>query len=87
MRSLPSLAAVALAGFVALPASAGGPTLYSYPAKENYCPSGLQPVVMGGVICCGQPTTSMTWHEVKRHPVQRARYTARDNCVAGQKGC
>ncbi len=21
----------------------------------NYCPAGLQPVLMGGVICCGEP--------------------------------
>jgi hypothetical protein len=22
---------------------------------KNYCPAGLQPIVMGGVVCCGVP--------------------------------
>ena len=30
--------------------------VYAYPTKANYCPAGLQPVVVGGVICCGQAT-------------------------------
>lgn len=30
--------------------------VWAYPSKANYCPAGLQPVVVGGVICCGQPT-------------------------------
>ncbi|SPF78068.1 hypothetical protein [Pseudoprimorskyibacter insulae] len=30
--------------------------IYAYPTKANYCPAGLQPVVVGGVICCGTPT-------------------------------
>ncbi len=30
--------------------------VFAYPAKANYCPAGLQPVVVGGVICCGVPT-------------------------------
>lgn len=25
-------------------------------SKANYCPAGLQPVVVGGVVCCGTPT-------------------------------
>lgn len=29
--------------------------IWAYPAKVNYCPSGLQPVVIGGVVCCGTP--------------------------------
>ncbi|MDJ0824716.1 MAG: hypothetical protein QNJ16_04365 [Rhodobacter sp.] len=64
-------AAVGLA-LVAAPAFAGGHypkshdpmsqpasndmAVYAYPAKANYCPAGLQPVVVGGVICCGEPT-------------------------------
>ena len=24
--------------------------------SANYCPAGLQPVVVGGVVCCGAPT-------------------------------
>ncbi|MDJ0631232.1 MAG: hypothetical protein QNJ44_23460 [Rhodobacter sp.] len=30
--------------------------VWAYPSKHNYCPAGLQPVVVGGVICCGEPT-------------------------------
>lgn len=30
--------------------------IWAYPSKDNYCPAGLQPVVIGGVICCGNPT-------------------------------
>lgn len=30
--------------------------IYAYPTSTNYCPAGLRPVVVGGVICCGQPT-------------------------------
>lgn len=30
--------------------------VWAYPSKTNYCPAGLQPVVVGGVVCCGQPT-------------------------------
>ncbi|WP_425099622.1 hypothetical protein [Tropicibacter sp. S64] len=29
--------------------------MHSYPSKENFCPAGLQPVTLGGVICCGVP--------------------------------
>lgn len=30
--------------------------VWAYPSKANFCPAGLQPVVVGGVICCGTPT-------------------------------
>lgn len=30
--------------------------VWAYPSKQNYCPNGLQPVTIGGVICCGSPT-------------------------------
>lgn len=29
--------------------------MHSYPTKNNYCPAGLQPVTIGGEICCGVP--------------------------------
>lgn len=31
--------------------------VYAYPG-ENNCPTGMRPIVMGGVICCGTPTAS-----------------------------
>lgn len=30
--------------------------VWAYPSQANYCPAGLQPVMVGGVICCGTPT-------------------------------
>ncbi len=42
--------------------------IHAYPSKHNYCPSGLQPVVVGGVICCGTPThAAMVSHPAPRH--------------------
>ncbi len=29
--------------------------LPAYPTEVNYCPTGLQPVVFNGIICCGVP--------------------------------
>ncbi len=51
---------------VAAPAFAGGyektqshapaqMLVHKYPAKHNFCPAGLQPITMNGVICCGTP--------------------------------
>ncbi|MEP5151760.1 hypothetical protein [Planktotalea sp.] len=34
-----------------------GPVAYHGP---NYCPVGLQPVVLGGVVCCGTPERGYT---------------------------
>jgi len=87
MRILPFLAAAVLAALVALPAGAEGVKLYPYATSVNYCPSGLQPIVLNGVICCGQPNTSMSYQQVKRHPVQRASFARRSNCPEGEKGC
>lgn len=30
--------------------------IWAYPQAETYCPSGLQPIRLGGVVCCGKPT-------------------------------
>ena len=35
----------------------------------NYCPSGLQPVVLGGVICCG--TAARGYTPMKRQHVKK----------------
>lgn len=74
IRPILTLTALTLAA----PALADGhmPTLYTYPATANYCPAGLQPVVLGGVICCGQPTTHATWTDAMRH-AGGARHTPR----------
>lgn len=60
-----------------------GLMVHPYPASANYCPQGLQPITMGGVICCGEPTTSETYYNRaggKRHGQSMS-------CPAGQKGC
>lgn len=67
--------------------------LYPYPTQENYCPAGLQPVTMGGVVCCGKPTTNVTYSQMMQHPapkkrkVHKAQYSARADCQVGTKGC
>lgn len=50
-----SLAAPALADGHSQPAT-NHMAVYAYPANGNYCPAGLQPVMVGGVICCGVAT-------------------------------
>ena len=53
-----------------------GAKLFPYPAKANYCPQGLQPIQMGGVICCGVPNQAVTYSQYQAHPVQRKRHYA-----------
>ena len=65
MRILLSIA-LASATLIGAPALAGGETMTqpaqndvtirAYPTKANFCPTGLQPVVFGGVISCGRPS-------------------------------
>ncbi|WP_164727021.1 hypothetical protein [Shimia sediminis] len=54
-----------------------GVLIQAYPASTNYCQTGYQPVVVGGVICCGKPNASYT----------PASYSAPQSCPAGTKGC
>jgi len=76
-------AAVALLGAVALASPAAAwtslslvqamgsqPLIYAYPTA-NYCPQGLQPVTIGGVICCGVPTAHGYHQPVHRKPVHK----------------
>jgi len=74
---------------VAAPAMADEMKIYAYPTTVNYCPAGLQPVVLNGVICCGQPTTSVSYKQMMSEPVVRKkrRYSARVDCTEGTKGC
>ena len=57
----------------AAPALAMDAKLYPYKASANYCPAGLQPIVMGGVICCGTPNQTVSYEYMKQHPVTRKR--------------
>lgn len=92
MRILPTLTkGLCLAVLAAAPAFAGDMKLHPYATSVNYCPAGLQPIVMAGVICCGQPNTQMSYQQVMRHPVRATKarhYSARaNNCPVGAKGC
>jgi hypothetical protein len=84
----PALALALLAG----PALAEAPKVYAYQSHANYCPSGLQPVSLNGVICCGKPTADQTYQQAKTHPVTyktRRTRSARAHleCPVGAKGC
>ena len=92
MRFIPSLAAAAIATVVAMPATADGMKVYPYPSKENYCPTGLQPVTISGVISCGQPNQTISYQQVKIHVGQygarKIRHAqAAGTCPEGVKGC
>ena len=64
-----TLAAPALAWNETQPAT-NDMAIWAYPSKHNYCPAGLQPVMVGGVICCGTPTHhgNPYTHPVKHKP-------------------
>lgn len=62
--------------------SNNGMAIWAYPSKENYCPAGLQPVVVGGVICCGTPTH----HGYQSHPAPRAKTKPAASYVSYGKG-
>ncbi len=61
----------------------------------NYCPAGYQPIVISGVICCGQPNQHMSYQQVMAHPVAKKKHrvkkhhvrSARPSCQPGTKGC
>jgi len=70
-------------------AFAGGPGIHPYEGTANYCPAGLQPVSVDGVIGCGTPDRAQSYQQARQHPVTRAR-SARaryGECTPGVKGC
>lgn len=80
------------AALMASAAAADQPRIYAYHSHQNFCPAGLQPVTMDGVICCGKPNQSMSYQQVMAHPAPRKHrprkvYSARARCAAGTKGC
>ncbi|MBT55674.1 MAG: hypothetical protein CMF72_20030 [Mameliella sp.] len=50
----------------------------------NYCPAGLQPVLVGGVVCCGTPNAGVYYN----HPgkAKRATRSYTPQMVVGEKG-
>lgn len=92
MRILKPLVAALAMTAIAGPALAEA-KLYPYHSKHNYCPQGLQPISMGGVICCGTPNQSMSYKQMMAHPVAKKKkhYVHKvrrvENCPEGVKGC
>ncbi len=91
---LKTLIGAAVAAMIAAPAMADMPT-YPYGGANN-CPTGLSPIVMGGVICCGTPNQSQSYASMMTSPVKkktrirrvkRVRHVYKDTCQEGAKGC
>ena len=53
-------------------AASAGDRVYRYDSAANYCPAGLQPVTISGVICCGKPNAG-SYQQAMMHPVSHAR--------------
>ncbi len=63
-------AAVIALGLGAAPVLAGATDpvkVYPYQTSENFCPAGLQPVSVSGVISCGTPTETVSYQQAMRH--------------------
>lgn len=96
-----STAIAVAAGLCALGATASvadghaahGPKIYPYHTSANYCPEGLQPVTISGVICCGTPNQKHSYQAMMSHPVKKVakkkkvHRTASKDCPVGTKGC
>ncbi len=93
MRVLSTLATALTVAIVAGPVLAEGPNIYPVHTKHNYCPQGLQPITIAGVVCCGTPNQSMSYQQVMAHPVRKVhkhhapRVRHAKTCHEGEKGC
>lgn len=56
-----------------------GILIQAYPTSINHCQAGFQPVVFGGVICCGTPNAGAAPTSSYAAPAM--------SCPAGAKGC
>ena len=90
------IAGLSVMGAIVLPAQVSAEAkVYPYPTSANYCPAGLQPITIQGVICCGTPNQNVTYQQVKAHPVKRKMRKAHYHkprpvaysCIPGEKGC
>ncbi len=60
--------------------------VHSYGAP-NHCPAGLQPVMMGGVICCGEPNAgAYVDRPGKVHKPKRVHHRPAPRVIVGEKG-
>lgn len=97
MYNFKGLALIAALGLMTgAPQSATAQTkIYPYKTHENYCPAGLQPVSINGVICCGRPNQHISYQSAMAHPVAKKKHhrvthkphRARNQCEVGTKGC
>ncbi len=89
MRIISTLAAGLITAVIAAPVMAEGVKIYPFASKENYCPSGLQPITISGVICCGVPNQNQLYQQVMKHPATSyVRHTrSASTCPEGVKGC
>lgn len=82
------IAGLGMMGALCLPAQLSAEVkIYPYPHSVNYCPAGLQPVTVHGVISCGTPNQTMTFQQVMKHPGKHKRRWSRYSCIPGEKGC
>ncbi len=78
---------------VAAPVLADGPRTYAVHSNANYCPAGLQPITISGVICCGTPNQSVSYNQMlahaapRKHTPRKVYSNARADCPVGTKGC
>lgn len=68
LKKLSIAAAVVIAGASAAAAEA---KVYTYDSGTgNYCPAGLQPITLNGVICCGTPNAG-SYQAMMTHPAPK----------------
>ncbi|MDB0053173.1 hypothetical protein N9F04_05660 [Ascidiaceihabitans sp.] len=78
-------------GSYAAQASSQGAKIYHHHG-ENFCPAGLQPVTISGVVCCGVPNQNMSYQQVMMTPappkvVQQRVIRRQAAYQVGTKGC
>ncbi|WP_050931733.1 hypothetical protein [Aestuariivita boseongensis] len=75
----------------AVPGMAMDAKIYPYASKQNFCPQGLQPVTISGVICCGTPNQSQSYQSMMQQSGSHKRSyraaSSRADCPPGVKGC
>lgn len=92
MRLTAIICGLGVAGLIGVAAQAeghadSGPRIYAYKSAENYCPEGLQPVTISGVICCGTPNQTVSYQQMLAHGAVKRRVSRSFDCPVGTKGC
>ncbi len=69
------------------PQVAAGCAYRAAASRDNFCPSGLQPVQSGGMISCGVPKQGEICHTPKAVKKVKKVKRSRLVCPVGEKGC